>query len=209
MELSQHEKELFGKSKTTGDRPPNLRHGKYLLMVDRWLLHRGYRNVLSDVHNFIVVKSEAILVMEDDKERKDTPNEVGTRVGVTFKYDGAGAEMAPINSTRFTLSMLGIGDNDIDETTKIQAWERMTNDDPKRFVGEKMDGTDIVIPSVNPCRGMLIAAETSPVLTAKNKKWIVGVSFIHVAAPGVGENSYTLAAKRWAEHETKIKAIAA
>jgi hypothetical protein len=206
MELSAEEKKLFGGSRSTGDRPPNIRHGKYLLMIDVWKLHRGYRNVLSDIHNFVVVKSEKITVMEDEKKREDVPNEVGTRCGATFKYDGNGAEMAPINSTRFLLALWGLQDGEIEDDAKTSAWMRATNEDPKKFANDVIDGTTITIPSVNPTRGMLIGAETNAIFTKKSSKWIVGVNFIHIARPGEGDNSYEAAAKRWAEYEAKLKA---
>ena len=211
MELSQEEKKLFGGSRSTGDRPPNIRHGKYLLMIDVWKLHRGFRNVLSDVHNFVVVRSEKLVVMEDDKKREDTPNEAGTRCGATFKYDGKGAVMAPINSTRFLLALWGVQDGEITDEDKTLAWERATNEDPKKFVNDQIldenaKPTGIVIPAINPTRGMLIGAETSPVFTKESKKWIVGINFLHIARPGVSENSYAAAAKRWQEYEAKLKA---
>ncbi len=212
MELSQSEKELFAKSRSTGDRPPNIRHGKYLLMVDKWYLLRGYRNVLSDVHNFIILRSEANLVIEQDehgnpRERRDVPNEVGSRCGVVFKQDGKSTEMAIINSTRFTLALLGMGDADISDEDKLAYWMRLTNDEPKKCLGERMeDGA--LIPATNPTRGMLIAAETTPILTKESKRWIVGINFIHVAMPGFGDNAYDVAARRWAEYEARLKVAA-
>ena len=214
MELSEQEKKLFGGSRSTGDRPPNLRHGKYLLMIDVWKLHRGYRNVLSDVHNFVVLRSEPIVVVEDGKERRDVPNEIGTRCGSTFKYDGPGAEMAPINSTRFLLALWGLQDGEISDDQKTEAWMRATNEDPKKYgndqiLDEHEKPTGIVIPAINPTRGMLVAAETNAIFTKKNGKWIVGINFIHIARPGEGDNAYQTAKQRWTEYEAKLKVLAA
>lgn len=204
MELTAEEKAAFGKSRTTGDRPPNIRHGRYVLMIDKWFLLRGFRNVLSDIHNFIVVKAEPNTVVIDGKPVTDIPNEVGSRCGAAFKHEGNSLEMARINGTRFTLAVLGLNDAEISEDDKTEAWMRMTNDDPKKFVGEKVDGTDIVIPSINPCRGMIVAAETTPVVT-KAEKNIVGITWSNIAPAGEGVNGYVEAAKRWAEYESKLK----
>jgi hypothetical protein len=205
MELSEAEKRLFGGAQSMGDRVPNFRHGKYLLMVDTWKLHRGYRGVLSDVHNFVVLKADAITIVTD-KETKEIPNEVGTKVGATFKYDGAGAEMAPINSTRFMLGLWGFADADLNQDSKTAVWLRSTNEDPAKFTGEKDEQTGYIIPPTNPMRGMLIGLETSPIFTKKTQRWITGLNWIHIARPGEGDNSYEAAAKRWAEYEAKFRA---
>lgn len=206
MGLRPEEKEAFGKTRAYGDRPPNVRHGKYLFMIENWRLFRGFGG-LSDVHTLIVAKSESIIVVEGDKVRNDIPNEVGSRCGVVFKWAGRSEVMARTNSDRFLLAMLGITDKDISDDDKVDVLERLTNDDPALFQGERHG--EAVIPSVNPCRGMLIAAETAPILTRETKQWIVGVNFAHVAPPGEGDNSYPAAAKRWAEYEAKVRAIAA
>ena len=102
-QMNAQEREQFSKAQSTGNRAPNMRHGRYVLMIDRWFLHRGYMNALSDIHNFIVMKAEPLVVRQDDKEIREEPNEVWSRTHATFKYAGAGVQMAPINSTRFLL----------------------------------------------------------------------------------------------------------
>lgn len=202
--MTQQEREQFTKSQSTGNRAPNMRHGRYTLMIDRWTLHRGYMNALSDIHNFIVMRAEPIVVRQDDKEIREEPNEVWSRTHATIKYAGPGAEMAGTNSTRFTLALLGLTDAQITADEKQAALERMTNDDPKLYVGETYEGTGAIIPATNPCRGMLIAAETSPIHTRKGN-WIVAINWIHIAPPGERENSYPAAAQRWAEYEARFK----
>lgn len=204
MELSEAEKRLFGQTQSMGDRPANFRHGKYLLMIDTWKLHRGYRGVLSDVHNFVILKSMPVTVMTDT-ELTEKPNEAGTKAGATFKYDGAGAEMAPINSTRFLLALWGFSDGDLDQDSKTKVWLRSTNEDPKKFTGEKDEATGMVIPAINPMRGMIVGMETTPIFTKKSGRWITGLNWTHIARPGEGENSYEAAAKRWAEYEKSFR----
>lgn len=202
MELSEAEKQLFASAQLTGARTPNFRHGKYLLMLDTWKLHRGYRGVLSDVHNFVVMKSSPVTVMQDGPVT-EIPNEVGTTAGAVYKYEGPGAEMASINSMRFLLTLFGLSERDIPPQDRVAAWQRATNEDPRQFQNDRLDGTDTIIPSVNPCRGMLIGMETTPILTKKSKTWIVGLNWRHIAPPGSGENSYEAAAQRWAEYQQK------
>jgi hypothetical protein len=212
MELSEEEKKLFGGTKSTGDRPQNLdRHGKYLLMIDTWKLFRG-RTALVDIHNFITMKSDKNPVTEDGKLREDIPHPAGSRVGCTFKWsnDDAGT-MARQNSVKFLLAMFGINEAELSEQDKIEGMQRATNDDPKKYAEDFILGpdgkpTNMLIPSVNPCRGMLISADTTPVFTKTTKKWIVVVNFQHIAPPGAGDNSYEAAAARWAAYEAQLKA---
>lgn len=208
MELTAEEKSLFGKTQSTGDRPSNFSHGKYLLMVDVWKLFRG-RTALVDIHNFVVLKSERNPVKQDDKVLDEAPNATGTRVGATFKWsnDDAGT-MARQNSVKFICSMFGVTDADLTEASKLEALMRGANEDPKKYVGETDDATGQPIPSVNPLRGAIIAADTTPVFTKTTKKWITVVNFIHIASPGTGENSYVEIAKRWQEYEARLKAAA-
>ena len=100
--------------------------------------------------------------------------------------------------------MLGITDAQITEEEKNEALNRMANDEPKLFLNETYAETGIGIPSVNPCRGMIIGAETSPVVTLKGN-WIVSPNWVHIAPPGERENAYDAAALRWAEYEKRFK----
>ena len=220
MELSQEEKSLFAKSKSTGDRPANVtQHGRYTFMLDTWKIFRG-RTALVDIHNFVVQQAQENVVMQDGVERLDKPHTVGSRVGAAMKFsnDDAGT-MARQNATKFLLSLFNWRDEDLTEEQKISVWERGTNDDPKKFTDDYLtevgpdgteqrvvvDGQPVLIPATNPMRGMLIGCDTAPCFTKTSKKWIILLNWIHIAAPGEGVNSYAEAAKRWAAFEAKLK----
>lgn len=190
MGLSKELADKIARTSVSGS-GQNIRHGRYVLMLDKWEFRHGHKGI-SDIHEFIVVKSDKIVVMEDTRVEAE-PNAVDTRCSAVYNYDGAAKVMAPINTKRFLLGLLGKADVTEEEQSKYLMG--YTNDDPKNGL-------------VNPCRGMIIGCETYPIRTVAGK-WIIGTNWLHIAAPGQGDNALDAAKARYADYERRLTGFAA
>lgn len=199
MRLTAEEKKKISDARSSGG-GNNLNHGVYILMLDKWFFKRGFKG-LADVHEFVVVSSEkAVGLMEGDKKVDVEPNAVDSSSSTTFSYAGNALKMAPVNTTQFLLAMLGKKDEELDDDEKEAARLECTNDDPN-----EVDGEGNKLP-VNPCRGMLVGAETVPYFTKETKKWIVRINWKTIDPIGEGENTFEKAKERWAAYEARVKA---
>lgn len=191
--LTEAEKKAFKDARSSGG-GPNIRHGIYVLMIDKWFFKRGFKG-LADIHEFVVVNAEKNIVMEGDKKVDVEPNPVDSSVSTTFPYFGKAGVMGPVNTTQFLLALLGKKDDEISDDEKEEARVECTNEDAKAG-------------PVNPCRGMIIGAETVPYFTKETKQWIVRIKWHTIDPLGEGENTPEKAAERWAAFESRVKAKA-
>lgn len=192
----------FAETKSSGG-GANIRHGRYVFMIDRWFVKEGFKGT-TDIHELVVVEAEKNVVFEDDRKVEVEPNPVGSKCSAAFSWDGGeAAKMGPVNSTQFLFALFGdLRDEDITPQQKMETFEECTNADPRKVFPSGHDQAGQPMP-VNPCRGMLIRCETYATLTKTTKKWIAALRWSCYDPAGHGANTFEAARNRWAEYEAR------